>query len=139
MIVGYARTSTVDQVNGYDAQIEELKREGCEKIFGEQVSSVAQRAELDRALEFIREGDILMVTRLDRLARSVADLCAIEKHIAGQWVKPGKTTHTTPRRGSFLCFEASRGDAFRPELSLDRMLPLRKREAQAGRGIPRPL
>ena len=57
MIVGYARTSTADQVNGYDAQIEELKREGCEKIFGEQVSSVAQRAELERALDFIREGD----------------------------------------------------------------------------------
>jgi DNA invertase Pin-like site-specific DNA recombinase len=84
MIVGYARTSTVDQVNGYDAQLEELKREGCEKIFGEQVSSVAQRAELDRALEFIREGDVLMVTKLDRLARSVADLCAIEKHIASK-------------------------------------------------------
>ena len=84
MIVGYARTSTADQVNGYDAQIEELKREGCEKIFGEQVSSVAQRAELERALDFIREGDILMVTKTDRLARSVADLCAIEKHIAGK-------------------------------------------------------
>jgi len=45
----------------------------------EQVSSVAQRAELDRALDFIR-----VVTKLDRLARSVADLCAIEKHIAGK-------------------------------------------------------
>ena len=45
---------------------------------------MAQRAELDRALEFIRKGDALVVTKLDRLARSVADLCAIEKHIAGK-------------------------------------------------------
>ena len=45
----------------------------------EQVSSVAQRAELDRALDFIR-----VVTKLDRLARSVAELCAIENHIAGK-------------------------------------------------------
>ena len=42
MLVGYARTSTAEQVNGFEAQIAELKREGCEKLFQEQVSSVAQ-------------------------------------------------------------------------------------------------
>ena len=81
MLVGYARTSTAEQVNGFEAQIAELKREGCEKLFQEQVSSVAQRAELDRAVDFIRDWDTLVVTKLDRLARSVADLCAIEKRI----------------------------------------------------------
>ena len=55
----------------------ELQDLGCEKIFQEQVSSVAERAELDRALEFIREGDILVVAKLDRLARSMRDLMKI--------------------------------------------------------------
>lgn len=75
MIVGYARTSTVEQVAGYEAQLRDLKRHGCEQIFSEQVSSInSKRAELERAIEFVRAGDVLVVTRLDRLARSVADL-----------------------------------------------------------------
>src|SRR5215467_12659532 len=77
MLVGYARTSTLEQKAGFEAQLRELQDLGCEKIFQEQVSSVAQRAELDRALEFIREGDILVVAKLDRLARSMRDLMKI--------------------------------------------------------------
>jgi DNA invertase Pin-like site-specific DNA recombinase len=77
MIVGYARTSTVDQVAGFEAQFKELSAAGCEKIFREQVSSIAVRGQLQSALEFIRDGDVFVVTKLDRLARSVADLMAI--------------------------------------------------------------
>jgi DNA invertase Pin-like site-specific DNA recombinase len=77
MLVGYARTSTLEQKAGFEAQLRELLDLGCEKIFQEQVSSVAERAELDRALEFIREGDILVVAKLDRLARSMRDLMKI--------------------------------------------------------------
>jgi TnpA family transposase/DNA invertase Pin-like site-specific DNA recombinase len=77
MIVGYARTSTVDQVAGFEAQSKELSAAGCEKIFQEQVSSVAVRLQLQSALEFVRAGDVFVVTKLDRLARSVADLMAI--------------------------------------------------------------
>src|SRR3712207_7572477 len=51
------RSSTVDQKAGYDAQLEALKAAGCEQVFGEIVSSVAERQELDRALEFVRQGD----------------------------------------------------------------------------------
>jgi DNA invertase Pin-like site-specific DNA recombinase len=76
-IVGYARTSTLHQGAGLEAQLETLKTQGCDKIFSEQVSSVAERAKLDRALEYVREGDVLVVTKLDRLARSVAHLCQI--------------------------------------------------------------
>jgi DNA invertase Pin-like site-specific DNA recombinase len=76
MIIGYARTSTVDQVAGFQAQVEELSAAGCEKLFQEQVSSVAVRLQLQSALEFVREGDVFVVTKLDRLARSVADLMA---------------------------------------------------------------
>jgi DNA invertase Pin-like site-specific DNA recombinase len=74
MIVGYARTSTIEQVAGFEAQKRELEAAGCERIFEEQVSSVGQREQLERALEFVREGDSFVVTKLDRLARSVMHL-----------------------------------------------------------------
>ena len=77
MIVGYARTSTVEQEAGFDAQLRALKEAGAEKVFQEQVSSVQQRAELMRALDFVREGDVFLVTKLDRLARSVEHLISI--------------------------------------------------------------
>lgn len=75
MKIGYARTSTAEQHYGFEDQIEELTKAGCERIFREQVSSVAERAELDKMLEFIRAGDTLIVTKVDRLARSVLRLC----------------------------------------------------------------
>lgn len=77
MIIGYARTSTLDQIAGFEAQLRELECVKCEKIFREQVSSVAVRTQLEAALEFVREGDVLVVTKLDRLARSVPDLMRI--------------------------------------------------------------
>jgi hypothetical protein len=55
MLIGYARTSTVEQQAGFDAQIAELKKTGCERIFQEQVSSVAVRPQLDAAIDFSRE------------------------------------------------------------------------------------
>jgi DNA invertase Pin-like site-specific DNA recombinase len=77
MLVGYARTSSLGQVAGLEAQERELHACGCEKIFREQVSSVAQRGQLEQALDFVREGDTFIVTKLDRLARSVGDLLNI--------------------------------------------------------------
>ncbi|MCL7997704.1 recombinase family protein [Brucella sp. 21LCYQ03] len=78
MKIGYARTSTVEQQAGFDAQIRDLNKNDCEKIFSEKVSSInANRPELAHAIEFVREGDVLVVTRLDRLARSIADLTKI--------------------------------------------------------------
>jgi DNA invertase Pin-like site-specific DNA recombinase len=81
MLVGYARTSTVDQQAGFEAQIRDLKALGCEEIFQEQVSSVAERKELERAMQFIRKGDALIVTKLDRLARSMKHLLEIVDRI----------------------------------------------------------
>lgn len=68
MIIGYARTSTVEQISGFESQIKELQKAGCKKIFREQVSSIAIRIQLESALEFVREGDIFVVTKIDRLA-----------------------------------------------------------------------
>lgn len=81
MKIGYVRTSTLEQLAGFDAQIEELEKEGCEKLYQERVSSVAQRDQLRLALDFIRQGDTLVVTKLDRLARSTKHLGEIVETI----------------------------------------------------------
>jgi DNA invertase Pin-like site-specific DNA recombinase len=84
MIVGYARTSSLAQVAGLEAQERDLRAAGCERIFQEQVSSVAERQQLEQALDYVREGDQFVVTKLDRLARSVGDLLAIVARLEGK-------------------------------------------------------
>ena len=86
MIVGYARTSSLAQVAGLEAQERELRAVGCDKIFREQVSSVAERQQLEAALDYVREGDSFTVTKLDRLARSVGDLLAIVARLEAKGV-----------------------------------------------------
>lgn len=83
MLVGYARTSTLDQTAGLEAQQRDLEAAGVGKLFSEQVSSVdvAKREALESALDYLREGDTLVVTKLDRLARSVAHLMQIVERI----------------------------------------------------------
>jgi DNA invertase Pin-like site-specific DNA recombinase len=103
MLVGYARTSTLDQEAGFEAQIRDLKALGCEKIYQEQVSSVATRPALEAALEFVREGDTLIVTKLDRLARSIIHLGKIletleAKGVALRIVNLGVDTSTPTGR-----------------------------------------
>lgn len=86
-LVGYARTSTADQKAGLEAQLRDLSRAGCVKIFKEEVSSVAtSRPELDRVLDYVREGDTLIVTKTDRLARSTADLLQITQMLGKKGV-----------------------------------------------------
>jgi DNA invertase Pin-like site-specific DNA recombinase len=75
--IGYARTSTFEQQAGLEAQLRDLRVSGCEKIFDEQISSVGKRLQLEACLDFIREGDTLVVTKLDRLARSTQHLLEI--------------------------------------------------------------
>jgi DNA invertase Pin-like site-specific DNA recombinase len=86
MIVGYARTSTVEQTAGFEAQERDLKAAGVEKVFAEQVSSVAERGQLEAALDYARDGDVLVVTKLDRLARSIRDLCGIVDRLTAKGV-----------------------------------------------------
>ncbi len=77
MLIGYARTSTIEQKAGLEAQIRDLEVSGVERLFTEQVSSVGQREQLDAALDFVRDRDTLVVTKLDRLARSTMNLLQI--------------------------------------------------------------
>ena len=75
MKIGYARVSTVDQDAGLQAQLRDLEAAGCEKIFAEKISgTTTKRPELLEALAYLRAGDVLVVTKPDRLARSTSDL-----------------------------------------------------------------
>ena len=60
MIIGLARTSTLEQVAGLEAQIRDLEAHGCERILKEQVSSIAEREQLEAALNRLREGAKLL-------------------------------------------------------------------------------
>ena len=77
--LGYARTSTLDQQAGLDAQERDMRQAGWTKLFVEKVSSVdvARRDQLEAALDYLREGDTLVVTKMDRLCRSVSHLLTI--------------------------------------------------------------
>jgi DNA invertase Pin-like site-specific DNA recombinase len=86
-LIGYARTSTTDQKAGLEAQLRDLQQAGCTKVFHEQLSSITtKRPELERCIDYAREGDTLVVTKLDRLARSVADLVLITGRLRGKGV-----------------------------------------------------
>lgn len=80
MLIGYARISTPDQT--LNPQTDELKAEGCEKIFTDVVSGAKkQRLGLDEAIKFCRQGDTLVVWKLDRMGRSVSHLIGTVKEL----------------------------------------------------------
>lgn len=86
MIIGYARVSTEDQ--NLDGQLDALKAAGAERIFADKITgTVRSRPELDRLLDQLRQGDVITVTKYDRLARSLRDLLdivdTIQAHGAG--------------------------------------------------------
>lgn len=146
MKIGYARVSTVGQ--DYETQKELLEIEGCERLFVEKVTatSTKHRVELKNALEFAREGDTLVVTKIDRLARSITDLNKIikgleEKGVNVHFLKEGlefkadgssKSTDILLFNvlGSFAQFEA--------ELIRERTSEGRARAIQEGKKMGRP-
>ncbi len=79
-LVGYARVSSKDQ--NLDVQLDMLKNYGCNKIFSEKATGTdSQRPELKACLKYLREGDTLVITRLDRLARSQIHLGQIAEQL----------------------------------------------------------
>lgn len=101
--LGYARVSTVGQT--LEAQLEQLAAAGCVTIFREKVSGAqANRKELTRLLKMLERGDVLVVTRIDRLARSTFELFAIIKQVVdagGQFLslaEPWADTSTSTGR-----------------------------------------
>lgn len=88
MNIGYARVSTQEQ--NLDLQLDELKKAGAEKVFMEKVSGgkwEADRPELDKALNFVREGDKLIIWKLDRLGRSLPQLIRTVNQLKGKNVE----------------------------------------------------
>jgi DNA invertase Pin-like site-specific DNA recombinase len=80
-LIGYARVSTYGQT--LDAQLEQLRAAGCAKVYREKATGArADRKELLKMLKHLAAGDVVTVTRIDRLARSTFDLFAIVKQIA---------------------------------------------------------
>ncbi len=85
MIVGYARVSTTDQ--NLEIQLDELQAHGCERIFTDKATGTnTDRAGLSDVMEFLRDGDTLVVTRLDRFARSLTDLYAMLEKLTARGV-----------------------------------------------------
>lgn len=81
MIIGYARVSTDDQ--NLDAQLDALADAGAERIFSDKITGSARnRPDLDRLIGHLRKGDVVIVTKYDRLARSLQDLLQIVETIA---------------------------------------------------------
>lgn len=78
--IGYARVSTKEQ--NLDSQIDVLKAYGCERIFSEKVSGRKyKRTELDNCLDYMREGDTLVITKLDRLGRTTKQLIELSLYL----------------------------------------------------------
>lgn len=105
MTIGYARVSTSGQ--NLDGQCDSLRQAGCERIYSEKISGVkAQRPELERMLDALREGDTVVITELTRLGRSVKELFAIIErvHEAGASIKALRETwlDTTTPQGNLL-------------------------------------
>ncbi|CAO4185292.1 recombinase family protein [Methylorubrum extorquens] len=105
MIVGYARTSTAEQKAGLAAQEAELRALGCERVFIECASSVKQRETLEQAIDFVRKDDVFVVTKLDRLARSVVHLWEIVERLKAKGVAiriEGSGIDTTNPNGALM-------------------------------------
>ena len=78
-VIGYARVSTKEQ--DLSLQLDALSKYGCDRIFTDKLSSVKERQGLTDALGYLREGDTLVVWKLDRLCRSLPDLIKISEQI----------------------------------------------------------
>ena len=136
--VGYARVSSVGQ--SLDVQIGKLK--DCDKVFQEKRSGVdAGRPALKRCLEFLRDGDTLLVTKIDRLARSTSDLYRIVSSLAEKGVQfkviDDPSIDTTSRTGKLimgiLALIAEFENDIRHERQMDGIKKARERGIRFGR------
>jgi DNA invertase Pin-like site-specific DNA recombinase len=139
-MVGYARVSSTGQ--DLSVQLESLEGAGCKKVFQEKRSGAdAGRPALKRCLEYLREGDTLLVTKIDRLARSTADLYSIVQRLADKGVAfkvvDDPTIDTTSRTGKLvmgiLALIAEFENDIRRERQMDGIAKAKDRGVRFGR------
>lgn len=137
-MVGYARVSTV----GQDLAVQLERLGGCDKVFKEKRSGVdAGRPELKRCLEYLREGDTLLVTKIDRLARSTSDLYRIISQLTDKGVAfkvvDDPSIDTTSRTGKLvmgiLALIAEFENDIRRERQMDGIAKAKERGTRFGR------
>lgn len=141
--VGYARVSSTGQ--SLDVQLEQLEAAGCSKVFSEKESgrSTTGREQLAAALDYVREGDVFVVTRLDRLARSVVDLRGIidrltDKGVGFRAIQQG-SVDTTRSEGRLLLAMLAAVAEFEADLRRERQAEGIAKAKHQGRHLGRPL
>ena len=135
MLIGYARVSTNEQ--SLDEQVAALKAAGAERIFSEKVSGAkTDRQGLDKLLKQATTGDVVIVTRLDRLARSTRDLLNTLDRLAREGIGfrslRETTVDTTTATGRLVLQVLAAIGEFERELILSRMTEGRKRAVAKG-------
>jgi DNA invertase Pin-like site-specific DNA recombinase len=142
MLIGYARVSTKDQDRAL--QIDALKEAGCEKIFEETTSGAkADRLELKAALAYMREGDCLVVWKLDRLSRSMKQLIDTVEMLGAKGIEFKSLTDpidtTTPQGKLVFGIFASQAEFERSLIRERTMAGLEAARAKGNRGGRRPI
>lgn len=146
-IIGYARVSTTGQENGLETQKVLLEERGAIKVFHEKMTgtSTKQRIALKECLEYLREGDTLVVTKIDRLARSITDLNKIvdelmEKGVNVQFLKENMIFEANGKSNSLgtLLFNILGSFAqFERDLIVERTTEGRERAKEQGKHMGR--
>jgi DNA invertase Pin-like site-specific DNA recombinase len=134
MKIGYARVSTRDQ--NLELQLEALQKFECEKVFQEKQSAVKERPELDRMLTNLRNGDTVVVWKLDRLGRSLrhlVDLMALFKEKGVEFISLNDNIDTTTIQGRLIFNLFASFAEFERELIRERTLAGLKRARENGR------
>jgi DNA invertase Pin-like site-specific DNA recombinase len=126
MHIGYARVSTDRQSTSIDIQVKQLKAAGCEQIYKDEGESGGKRnrPQLNKALEHMRKGDVLIVCKLDRLSRSLVDLLDILKQVesAGAAFRSlGETFETESPAGRMMMNMIGCFAQFEREIIVDRI------------------
>lgn len=140
-IVGYARVSSQGQ--SLEIQIDKLTKYGCNKIYKEQISRVDQnREELIKCLDYVREGDALVITKLDRIARSAFHLGSIVEKLKKKKVNFVVLDHninTASSQGKLIFQMLSSFAEFENNLRKERQLEGIKKAKKEGKQFGRPL
>jgi DNA invertase Pin-like site-specific DNA recombinase len=141
MLIGYARVSTLDQNPQH--QIDELNEAGCKKIFTEKISGVTKkRKQLQEALDYMREGDTLVVWKLSRLARSLTQVISTLKVLEERKISLKVITQsidTSTPEGRLFFYMNAAFDQFQREIIVENTKAGLKSARKNGRIGGRPL